>query len=142
MKPLRLEPLLKILSDMPQPKGMDLSNIALTHFECLCGKLIPLPECRIIQTGVRTTHPVVDGTCPECAKQARGMAQVVCLRCHRVVALLKPRRDPDGFRIDGGRYYHIEQCPKCVSGTQVSHLVERMVFDFNRGKGDRGNRVS
>jgi len=55
--------------------------------------------------------------CPECEKGWVGYSRLVCVKCHRLVAFMKPRREPCGFTYKSEFSYHIRHCPTCQPTT-------------------------
>lgn len=51
--------------------------------------------------------------CPDCQEGWTGHSKIVCLKCHRLVAFMKPRREPCGFIYKSEFSYHIRHCPTC-----------------------------
>jgi len=51
--------------------------------------------------------------CRECQSGWAGYSRIVCVKCHRLVAFMKPRREPCGFTYKQEFSYHVRHCPTC-----------------------------
>lgn len=81
-----------------------------TTMKCACDKVVRVMDMAQRHSGVVR---YVDNICPGCEEQAKGLATVICVRCHRVAGRLPPQRDKYGFKIEPGKVYHLEKCPIC-----------------------------
>ena len=81
-----------------------------TTTRCACDKVVETITMPRRHSGV---IPYLDNVCHGCEDRAKGLAPVVCVRCHRVAGRMPPAKDKYGFEIQAGRTYHIEKCPIC-----------------------------
>ncbi len=78
------------------------------------------PRAAVEQDGPMT---VQSPFCDDC--RSSDFARLTCLPCARVLAMVKPHRDPKtGFVFASRRHYHVRGCPRCVPDIREAVIVE------------------
>ena len=130
------EACLKLAADMLPP--VDLPSLKLkrlnplTHAICACNKRVAVGELTVRKSlaGV----PYLDNLCKGCMAQGKGLATLVCVKCHRVVGRMPPSKDAVGFCFKADKVFHVEWCPVCKPGSQFSPIVEKILHDRRLGR--------
>ena len=131
------EEVVKLLAELAKLKPLDPNKLITpeTVEECICGKIVPITRFVKLDTGVM--H-VVNNVCKGCAegeKEDAKLARIVCIRCRKVVARLKPHKDTkDGFVFKAGKSYHTDMCPGCVENPERSIIVEKRIIELRSKK--------
>lgn len=107
----------------PPPRPYTFDNPELV--KCGCGKFRPIETMAIRDSGVLK---YVDNVCPDCAGQDKGMARIICAGCRTVVARMAPHKDKNGFKVEAGKCYHVDQCPGCNPKLEKSMIIEKVIY--------------
>ena len=112
----------------PKPKFDRLDQLE----QCGCGSMVPIRKFRLEHSGVST---YLDNVCLDCPrkKELSECWSIICATCKRVVGRNEPLVDTTGFTFKSGKVYHVEQCRVCVPGLTKSPIIEKLLFDRNRG---------
>jgi hypothetical protein len=99
---------------------------------CACGKkFIQMTDIAYHKTGL--VDAASDTECKECLPAHKGFALVVCLTCKAVVAKMPPKKYQGGFEMLASRCYHVTKCPTCHPDIKTSHVLEKYLYDKERG---------
>lgn len=139
--------LMRILRDMgpvaqryrnPDPQSRIIDDKTWTL--CACNKRVEVTSLPARYSGV---VKYVDNICRGCEDRGKGLASVVCVRCHRVAGRMPPSKDKYGFKIEAGKVYHVQECPVCKpsirystkSGQQVATtpIIEMLLWHRKMG---------
>jgi hypothetical protein len=133
---LPAEACLKLAADILPPVEMpslELNRLnPLTHAQCACDKRVPVGDLKVRKSlaGV----PYLDNLCAGCVNLGKGLAVVICVKCHRVVGRMEPSKDGVGFAFKADKVYHVERCPMCAPGSTFSPIVEKILHDRRLGR--------
>lgn len=116
---------LKILQQLPVPKWYLHERWDPTQIPCVCGKYLPIGQCRMAYSGYVN---YVVALCEDHRKDLHDYARVVCPRCKMLVLLIKPQRDKHGFEFKRGHVYHVERCRFCAPQVDHAAIVEKKLF--------------
>lgn len=67
---------------------------------------------------------VPDQVCPECEKQYKDAAKVVCWKCRITICRLVPKVLDNGFYIRPRSVLHSDSCNICKPGLKESSIIE------------------
>lgn len=103
-----------------------------------CGKALTIDKmARIPYTGV--VRNVMDCVCTSCsidyATELKNVPRLACAGCREIIAILEPGKESrGGFVWEGGKCYHVAECPacnrKCANGSPV---IEKLLFYKRNG---------
>ena len=128
---------LELLGVLRQLKPLDKSKIITPEYTeaCACGKLVSPTKFTTLDTGVMVVVNNVCKGCKEGAKEDSELARIVCVRCKKVVARIKPQKDAkDGFVFEAGKSYHTDMCPGCVANAERSIIIEKRILELRKNK--------
>lgn len=95
---------------------------------CACGKKVPVTTFPMMHSGVVQFPNNICPGCKEAEKLDRETARIICVRCRKVVARLKPVKEKNGFIYQAGRTYHSDACPECKPNLTESQIVEKVIY--------------
>ena len=126
----RIKPAKKILGEVLQKRDDEEKAAKLLgpKDKCVCNKNVQVTEFPLLNTGVIVC---CNNVCPGCkagVKHDNETARIVCVRCKKVVARLKPSKDKTGFRYVAGQTYHSDACPECKPNLTESQIVEKVIY--------------
>jgi hypothetical protein len=54
------------------------------------------------------------------------------MNCRQVILRLVPKKMPNGFLIEAGKFYHTDQCPICAPNLTQSVILEIKAWEAVR----------
>ena len=128
----QFEDLLSLLKNLPPPpkkegyEGMLLRDHK--KIPCACNeKIIPINECKRINTGI---VQALDTMCKDCKTAVKGTCPLICIRCKRVVSRMEPGKDSKtGFVFQKNKPYHLDGCPFCEENLDKSIIIEKLMYE-------------
>jgi hypothetical protein len=117
--------LISLLQQIGRPPNVVPEDFDPTRIRCACNKNVTCDNAKLVDTGhLHAVEPV----CPPCRSDYNGMARLVCVPCAAVIGWITPQTDPNGFKIEADKFYHIPGCPVCTPDLERTDIIEMMVY--------------
>jgi hypothetical protein len=121
---------IKLLRTLGPPPEVTLAEFDPENIRCACNKTVPCDNAQVVETGEIT---VIEPICPPCRKDYKDQARLVCFQCCSVIGWMEPQKDVHGFKIEAGKFYHIEACAVCKKDLQKTNIIEMMLYYDDNG---------
>lgn len=110
-----MQNMLDVLSKLPAPPKLTNEGTFEGFVTCMaCGKPVPIGTARIIRSPYKYkggSNLITDPICPDCYKDVKDFAMLVCPVSQKVVVRIKPHRDVTGFEFKPRGLYHVDISP-------------------------------
>lgn len=124
----RINKAIQALAELP-PLPKQEVKILPPEETCACGKVVPVSQLEMLDTGVfRTIGDVCKG-CKHGHDLDKTTAKIVCARCKRVIVRVTPSRDKTGFEFKAGKSYHLSECKLCTPEIERCPIIEKVIWD-------------
>ena len=105
-----------------------------TTEKCICGKIVSIDKLESVNTGVVMALNDVCKGCKQGEEIDKNYARIVCRKCKRVLARIKPVQDKTGFTFKAGKSYHVVECGRCTPGVEKCYIIEKVLWDRKYNK--------
>ena len=96
---------------------------------------MPIPDFHTFPSTL--VAEVLDMVCRACvienATEFAKLCRLVCCGCAETVEIYPPAKAKAGFVFEGGKAYHVPNCPVCEPQVKSSKIVEMVLFYKRNG---------
>lgn len=116
----------KLLEGIRRLKDIQVTGNGVREVRCLCDKMLKADEhARSRHSGVVNFQECL---CNDCRKEFSEFVRVVCIRCKRLQAFLRPQRASTGYVFAANSCVHVERCVSCEPTKTAFPVLEHLRF--------------